>query len=454
MNELFLKALGFIREHPSIIYSLILIVLIPTALFFNTYTITQSFEKNIDRITHANAVLAENILKLLVLPKLGEPEELQALVREIALSNDKVVELTLLERSTESDGFRVIASTQEDQIGEEQSDIQNLLAWSQPEGIAFLAQNERGRFWRVTKSLMNSSGEKIGLVSLSLSIADSDAVIQSVINRAYFILFGIILVVVLFVSNQTRLFGYAVALSKLREVDKMKDTFISMASHELRSPLTAISGYLDLLKAKETSEKTDEESRHYLSNITASVHRLQTLVSDILDVSKLEGNRIPIELSSFDPTGLLSQSIEEMRSQAVLKHLELKWEEGPQSFILADEERLKQVVVNLLSNAIKYTDKGSVTMSSKVKDTEYLITVADTGYGISAEDQARLFQKFSRIQTEKTKSITGTGLGLWITMELTRRMGGSIQVESIEGVGSHFTIHLPLAQDRLEAVKK
>jgi signal transduction histidine kinase len=101
--------------------------------------------------------------------------------------------------------------------------------------------------------------------------------------------------------------------------------------------------------------------------------------------------------------------------------------------------------VNLIGNAIKYTPKGSVSVNARKKDKEYLITVADTGFGISAEDQKRLFQKFSRIQNKNTQTITGTGLGLWITHELAEKMGGTITVESIEGVGSHFTLHLPLA---------
>ena len=114
--------------------------------------------------------------------------------------------------------------------------------------------------------------------------------------------------------------------------------------------------------------------------------------------------------------------------------------------IYADSERTKEILINLIGNALKYTAQGSVSVSGKIKDNSYLITVADTGFGISAEDQKRLFQKFSRIQNRKTQMITGTGLGLWITFELARRMNGAITVESIEGVGSHFTLHLPLAK--------
>jgi signal transduction histidine kinase len=443
MKNLFLKALAFIRENPSIIFSLILVVIIPIAFFINTYAITNSFEQNIDKITQNNAVFSENIIKVIVSQQLGNTESLQETVENIASENEKIIELTILVPETAHETFRAVASTNKDLLEQTNTaNLQDTLAWKEPSGIAFLDKNETGRFWKVTKAFTDSSGAKLGLVSISLSLSDTDKLISATINQAYVILIVTILVVILFVSNQARLFGYALTLSKLKEVDKMKDTFISMASHELRSPLTAIKGYLEFLNEKQAKTK-DEESGHYLENITLSVNRLGTLVNDILEVSRLEGNQIPIEIESFDPQPLLNQSIEELRSQAILKQLELVYEGSPQTMISADKERLKQVLVNLIGNAIKYTQKGNVTISAKVKDKEYLITVADSGIGMSAEDQARLFEKFYRIKNDRTKDIVGTGLGLWITSELIHRMKGKITVESIEGVGSHFTIHLP-----------
>jgi signal transduction histidine kinase len=446
MKTLFLKALAFIRENPSIIFSLMLVVIIPIAFFTNTYMITNSFERNIDKITQSNAVFSENIIKFIVGQQLDNTESLQKTVENIARENEKIIELTILMPETTHETFHAVASTNKDLLKQAgTTNLQDTLAWKQPEGIAFLDQDKTGRFWKVTKAFTDSSGTKLGLVSISLSLSDTDKLISATINQAYVILIVTILVVILFVSNQARLFGYALTLSKLKEVDKMKDTFISMASHELRSPLTAIRGYLEFLNEKQTKNK-DAESGHYLENITLSVNRLGTLVNDILEVSRLEGNQIPIEIESFDPAPLLAQSIEELRSQAIIKELELVYEGSPQTMISADKERLKQILVNLIGNAIKYTQKGNVTIGAKIRDNEYLITVADSGIGMSAEDQARLFEKFYRIKNEETKDIVGTGLGLWITSELIRRMKGKITVESIEGVGSHFTVHLPLAK--------
>jgi len=273
-----------------------------------------------------------------------------------------------------------------------------------------------------------------------------NALVQKTIYNSYWILTIIVLTVVLLVSNQGRLFGYALTVTRLKEIDKMKDMFISMASHELRTPLTAIKGYVGLLREKKDLQ-TDEQTSHFLENISISANRLDDLVNDVLEVSRVEGNRLPMEIIELDPADIIAQSVDEMKTKAEAMGLALKYEPlGAPVIIRADKDRLKQVLINLIGNAVKYTLKGSIDVSVKTKGKELLITVADTGIGMSAESQANLFQKFYRIQNEQTKNVTGTGLGLWITREIVKKMDGSISVESIEGVGSHFTVHFPIAK--------
>ena len=233
-------------------------------------------------------------------------------------------------------------------------------------------------------------------------------------------------------------------VNKLKEVDAMKDNLISMTSHELRSPLTAIKGYLDLLEEK--TRHLDDEAKKYFTNIAFSVDRLNALVKDILEVSRLEGNRVPLNIVTFDPHEIIVQSVEELRSQAMTKQLDLAIASEEAGLVRADVDRVREILINLIGNAIKYTPQGTIRVGTRIKKKEYLITVADTGIGLSAEEQGKLFQKFSRIQNEKTSAIVGTGLGLWITLELARKMQGTITVESIEGVGSHFTLHLPYSE--------
>ncbi|OGI16558.1 MAG: hypothetical protein A2Z52_01875 [Candidatus Moranbacteria bacterium RBG_19FT_COMBO_42_6] len=444
MKELLGKAVQFIKENPGIIYSLVLVLFIPIAIFFNTSYTVGRFQKNIDVITQTKAVLAENIMNLTAADLLDRPEELQRFIEKIAVENTEIEKFEILVPNLDKDGFKMIASLDLSLRDADSLELKNLLAWNQREGIANLSSNSKGRVWEITKPVLDEQGEKKALITLAFSLADSDRLVDSTINRSYLVLILTVLIVLLLVSNQARLFGYALTLSKLKEIDQVKDNFISMASHELRSPLTAIKGYLEFFREKNEG-KVDEESRHYLENISISVGRLGSLVNDILEVSRLESNRIPINIVALDPGPIITGSIQEIRSQAIAKGLELHFLPSETSQIKADPERLKQVIINLLSNSIKYTPSGNINVSAKAKGKELLITVADTGIGISAEDQLNLFQKFSRIQNEKTKDVVGTGLGLWITLELAKKMKGNVTVESIEGVGSHFTVHMPLA---------
>ena len=441
MKKLFQSGLTFIRENPRIIYSLVLLVFVPAAFFFNTYRLISGMERDIDRITQRKAVLAEKIINTVVAEHVHDRARLQNTINEITAENDEILSLAILWPEENFSQFRVVATSEAETLDQTTGDVQYMLAWNKSEGIAFLDSDDTGRFWRVTRLLEDVSGTKAGLVTMAFSLRDSDALIESTVNRSYLVLIITVIVVLLLVSNQARLFGYVLTLNKLKEVDEMKDNLVSMASHELRSPLTAIKGYLELLKDKNLT--LDEEAEKYFSNISHPVDRLNTLVKDMLEVSRLEGNRVPLNVTAFDPRELIVQSVEELRSQAIEKKLELTVLDIEAVTVYADEDRTREILVNLIGNALKYTPKGSVSVSGKTKDKEYLITVADTGFGISAEDQKRLFQKFSRIQNAQTQTITGTGLGLWITNELAIKMGGAITVESIEGVGSHFTLHLP-----------
>ncbi len=442
MKNLFLGGISFVRENPRILYSFVLLIFVPAAFFFNTYSLVSNMEQDIDRITQRKAVLMEHVINSLVSEKISERVSLQSAVDSIVTDNHEVLSLAILEPENDGSRFRVVASSKSESVNQVTDNIQYTLAWNKSDGIAFLDSDAEGRFWRITHQLVDVDGNRAGLITMAFSLRDSDTLIERTVNRSYLVLLATVVIVLLLVSNQARLFGYVLTLNKLKEVDEMKDNLVSMASHELRSPLAAIRGYLELLEDKHIN--FDDEAKHYLENISHSVDRLNTLVSDMLEVSRLEGNRVPLDLVSIDPQSLITQSVEELRSQAVQKGLELTVLDVEKAVVHADIERTKEILINLIGNALKYTVHGTVQVSGRVKGETYLMTVADTGFGISAEDQKRLFQKFSRIQNKDTQAITGTGLGLWITYELARRMNGTITVESIEGIGSHFTLHLPL----------
>lgn len=230
----------------------------------------------------------------------------------------------------------------------------------------------------------------------------------------------------------------------------MKDEFISMAAHELKTPVVVMKGYAEILQ-QAAAKLTEEQKMERLKAIVSYADNLMSLISDILDVSRIEQNRLVLDVREESPYGVVREVVDTIRLSAEQKGLVVTYEDKEQLEpvqIAIDTKRLRQIMINLVGNSIKYTQKGTihiVTRADKIHK-RFVISIEDTGLGMSAEAQRSLFQKFYRVKTEHTESIAGTGLGLWITKALCEAMGGDISVESMEGVGSKFTVTFPLGE--------
>lgn len=227
----------------------------------------------------------------------------------------------------------------------------------------------------------------------------------------------------------------AVAYEKLKELDKMKDEFISIASHELNTPLAAIQGYLSMI-VDEKLAKVDKQAEEWLRHTYDSAKRLAALVRDLLDVSRIEQGRMKLEKKELDICLEIEAVMAEFQSMAKEKGLELVFEgvsprkkKGICPKVLADSMRIREVLANLISNAIKYTKKGKVVISVNLQPTtnnkqqEVIVTVADTGIGMSQEQMEHLFTKFYRVESYETKQTPGTGLGLYIVKNIVELHG-------------------------------
>lgn len=258
-----------------------------------------------------------------------------------------------------------------------------------------------------------------------------------------------------------------------KEVEQMKQELISIATHELRTPITGIKGYLDMILEGDTGGVNDE-TKETIQDMAGITQKLADLVDDLLNVGRIEQGRIEVKPVAMDLGQLTADIVKELSIQAKQKSLELVILNGkghaerseaspslsgnpasagdssakPQNdgiMVKADPDRVRQILINLIGNAIKYTEKGSVVITLEQKGNEIITHVKDTGLGMSKEGQAKLFSKFYRVKTEKTRGITGTGLGLWITKKIVEMMGGKIWVESEEGKGSTFSFSLPVS---------
>ncbi len=230
---------------------------------------------------------------------------------------------------------------------------------------------------------------------------------------------------------------------RLRELDKLKDEFVSLVSHELRTPLTSIRGYLELLM-EEGGELTPEQLR-FLKVVDRNSQRLLELVGDLLFLAQVDAGKFALEREEVDLAEVVHESVEACRPLAESKKIALVEQVGDVPTLVGDRARLAQVLDNLVSNALKFTPEGGrVAVTLEADDAHAIVEVADTGIGIADAEQARLFERFFRSSTATANAIPGSGLGLTITKAIVERHGGAITVESAERKGTTVRIDLPL----------
>lgn len=222
---------------------------------------------------------------------------------------------------------------------------------------------------------------------------------------------------------------------------RSKTMLMATVTHDIQTPLGSVIGFSDLLKNTETTPK----QKQYLDNIKHSAQYIIKLVNDLLDFSKLENNKINIEKVPFNFKELIESTCKPLEPNATNKNIELRFDVDDalgQNFI-SDPYRLKQILTNLISNAIKFTQRGSVEVSAKLENHKIIVAVIDTGIGIAKYEQEAVFKEFTQAHAGIEKKFGGTGLGLTIAKRLLEMLDGTIELESIEGQGSIFTIEIP-----------
>ena len=235
--------------------------------------------------------------------------------------------------------------------------------------------------------------------------------------------------------------------NEVLELEKVKSEMIRMASHDLRNPLNNILGYIELLDMTFDPARQSPEIQEYLGSLRRSAKTMQSLITDLLTLERVESER-ESEWQAFDLSGLVYEAAEAEQSGALLRNITLVLErEEDTAPVFGSMTQLRQAIANLIGNAVKYTpDGGRVEVRFTREEERLRFAVQDTGYGISPERQARLFERFYRAREPGTDHIPGTGLGLSLVKTVIERHGGQVWFESEVGVGSTFGFWLPAAQ--------
>ena len=240
-----------------------------------------------------------------------------------------------------------------------------------------------------------------------------------------------------------------VDISAMRLLDQMKSEFVAKVSHELRSPLSTIHEQLALV-IRDMMEETTEQDQQILARAKEKTKGLISLIGDLLDLSRIEEGLICKDPKPIQIESVLESVIDFLKTQADAKGLSIALElpEEPLPQLTADPVALESIFGNLIANAINYTPGGgNIQVKADLAGTNLRIKVADNGFGIADEHLAKVFERFYRVKDEKTRYITGTGLGLPIVKELVDSMGGIIDLESTLGEGTTFTVLLPIQRD-------
>lgn len=443
MNSNLLKTLkqgyGYVGRHPQLLLTLLLIIVIPFAFLFSAQQFLRAGENNQERLEKDRLGMLHDVFSSLLRASSFDTSRVQDEITNISTLNPDIIEFSV---AKDVGGvITVFASKNTEQIN---APVQDPHAYRMsiihPNESIITPHAESGiRYWKSYRLVSHDSSPYY--IYTKTSLEHIDTLFASRVREAYYILFAILLVVLLLTIHHVRMIDYAYLYAQVKEANDTKDLFTNTVAHELRAPLTAIRGLASMISE---SKDVSTENLRNAKNIDLAASRLVTIVGDLLDVARIQSGQLIIEKQQIDVQMTINSVIDTMQSQANEKHIALK-QEGTtgQFFVTTDPKRLHQALTNVVSNAIKYTPSGSITIAIADIGQNVELRIKDTGMGISADNQKNLFTPFFRVKRQEVSTIVGTGLGMFITKQLIERLGGSIGIESIKGIGTHVVIVLP-----------
>lgn len=429
------RGLGVIKSNSRFMLVGMLVFIFPLLFVWVTQSFFVTANNNIDTTEKRRTGMIHDSIISILKNTTAETDLLNSHISSIiAADNDDISEITVFSKTDES--LLVLASNKPDDIGNKKDF---------PENFRDVALDFQMREFLIDKKRIVQALSSVTVENINYYILTEQDLTQiySVINyrqqQSYEVLTVIFLFLIALAYWLNRQVNWEKHHAYLAQQVKERDLFTNMIAHEFRTPLTAIKGYASFLQE---AKSLSQEEMGFVGNIRTASERLVILVNDFLEVSRLQSGKLQIERTETDVRSVVSNVTQDLQKLAHDKNLSLTYNAPDLPVILlTDPIRLTQVLTNMVSNAIKYTEKGGVEL--EVTDTRAGVTIRikDTGTGISAEDQRKLFTPFTRVGGVDQSNITGTGLGMWITQQLVTLLGGTVGIESIKGVGTHVVIN-------------
>lgn len=437
------------RSKLEVFYSIGIILAIPILLAINTILLVSSTRSTFDIELSRKSDLVNSVIAQQSIADVQDKQydRLSVSLEEIETAQPAIRQLQVITK--DETGIRRVAQGV-DRLDEINPSVQTQvnIVYERKQPVArFINFNDNGvnsQAWNVATPILDSEDTVLGVVVSSILTNDAEELIDSAYTKSFIVMVVSIIVIVILLFRHFRLVGYVQLLAKQRELNQTMSDFLSVATHELKSPTTVIKGNMENL-CDGLYGPVDDKIKDQLGVVISQTDRMNSLVQDLLNVSRIEQGRIEYTITDVDSARVLQSIVDVYKGPAQNKGLELRYEPVENiPIVRVDEGRLQEIFTNLIDNAIKYTETGSVTVSQKVVNNKVVTSVKDTGFGMSPEASKRLFQRFYRIKTDKTRTISGTGLGLWIIKKYIESMGGTIEVESLEGSGSNFIVSFPV----------
>ncbi len=435
-----LAGLRYIKEHPQILFALMLLIVIPLLFLYTGQQFLEAGKANQDSLQKNRIGIMQDSIALLLAATNFDESHIHTELEKFISQNPDITDY-LIAKKTPGGIVPIIARNQAE-VGKSVTDdtLFQSASLRTDESLIFEYYDEsKNRTWSAYRSVRTTTGEYY-FIETTVSLASVDAIIASREHTAYYSLIFVYLFLLALAYWHIKLTDYQYLYTETKRAIETKDLFTNMIAHELRAPLTAIHGYASIL-AEHLGDLTQKEQA---VRIEDSANRLILIVNDLLDVARIQSGKLAMDTDNFDIAPIITNVVTELQVVASQKGSQVSAELGNSSHIAyIDANRLQQVLTNIVSNAIKYTEKGKILVVVKDLRKTLEVRVQDTGMGISSEDQQKLFAPFFRVTNESMSTITGTGLGMWITKQLVELMSGTIGVESIKGVGTHIVVTLP-----------